>query len=550
MILIAQLRIPCGQGEAGLNRKLNALMEKARVPKNASVEIAKHSIDARKRPELYDVYSVVVDPKVAEAEEDKIIRRIAAVNRKLQCSCYDPKEYHFPEPGQEKLRGRPVVIGAGPAGLFCALLLAEHGYQPLLLERGRAMEERTEDVERFWRTGELNPESNCQFGEGGAGTFSDGKLTTLVNDPAGRTQEIYRRFIAAGAPDCIRYEGKPHIGTDLLKTVIVEIRNKILRLGGEVRFGARVSELILEKGRISGVIVNNTERIDSDVVVLAPGHSARDTIRMLYDSNVKLEQKQFALGFRVIHPQELIDSSQYGISDTDGREKLHLPAASYKLTAKAESGRGVYSFCMCPGGYVVNASSEAGRLAVNGMSNFARDSGFANSAIVMTVGEKDFGSDQPLAGMVFQEKLEEKCYRLGGGNIPVQSFRDFADKCQPEENSSCYQDTERCIKGRAVPAALHTLLPEDLTEDFTFGMEQFGRMIHGYSGDKALIAGLESRTSSPVRIPRTASYEAENIPGLYPCGEGAGYAGGIMSAAMDGMKIAEAIGAKYCPPKP
>ncbi|MBQ1292380.1 MAG: NAD(P)/FAD-dependent oxidoreductase, partial [Lachnospiraceae bacterium] len=508
--------------------------------------IVRHSVDARKKPQLLDVYTVdIVTGKDPETERKALQR-----SKDRRIAVASPRIYSFPASGTGILPERPVVIGAGPAGLFCALYLAEHGYRPVLLERGKPVEERTKDVEWFWKTGVLDPASNCQFGEGGAGTFSDGKLTTLVNDPDGRSEEILRRFVEFGAPEEILYEGRPHIGTDRLRTVIIRLRRAILEAGGDIRYQAEVTGLEMSGGAVRGVRINGREILPASVVVLAPGHSARDTIRQLYADKVPMEQKAFAVGFRVIHPQSLIDFAQYGVSAPQEMQRLHLEASSYKLTAKAASGRGVYSFCMCPGGYVVNASSEPGRLCVNGMSDYARDSGYANSAIVMTVGGADFGSDHPLSGMAFQEKLEEECYRLGRGAIPIESYPDFEKGISEQggaENEAKSEETRLPqIRGACRIAPVHKLLPDALNRDFCEGMRAFDRHIPGYA-ENALVAGLESRTSCPVRIVRNEDCESTGLRGLYPCGEGAGYAGGIMSAAMDGIRIAEKIAVRYAP---
>ena len=594
MLEIAQIRLPCGTSREELVKKAAKLLRLKE--QNFSLRITRHSVDARKKPELLDVYSVAVDLG-NPARERKLAEKLH--NRNVRYM--EPVEYHFPEkkpdgctdeehgiPGSGR---RPVVVGMGPAGLFCALILAEEGYRPLVLERGQAMEQRIRDVERFWRTGELNAGSNIQFGEGGAGTFSDGKLTSNVKDRFGRIGKVLDEFVGAGAPEDIRYENLPHIGTDRLRTVIVSLREKLLACGGEVRFGSIVTDFIVNGDRICGVAVEGPEGSymqDADVVVLAPGHSARDTIRKLAERGVELTQKNYALGVRVSHPQAMIDRCQYGISDPKERNEAGLPAASYKLTAQLPSGRGVYSFCMCPGGYIVNASSEEAGLAVNGMSDYARDSARANSAIVVTVGKEEFGSDDPLAGMHFQEMLERRAYRLADGRIPVESYADFS-RGRDEEGMNCIHSCRKlpeeeaettgglrkmaegeaetagglselaeekpeavcsfrelhaeeaeqlCLKGRSAYAPLHRILPADLLKDLADGMESFERTIPGFTGPDAWVCGLESRTSSPVRIERDGMFQSR-IRGLIPCGEGAGYAGGIMSAAVDGIKAAE-----------
>ena len=577
MIRISQLRLPCGSSAQALENKIRKTL---RMEKKAvSFTIVRHSIDARKKPQLFDTYTLDVDTGMNPREEASLVRRL----KSRDIAIVSPVVYAFPKPGTGTLHHRPVIIGAGPAGLFCALFLAEHGYRPLLIERGRKMEERTADVERFWEEGKFSPLSNVQFGEGGAGTFSDGKLNTQINDKTGRSGEVLRIFTQAGAPASILYESRPHIGTDRLRTVIPNIRRRIEEAGGEVMFDTLCSGFIFEESpeksdgqsirKLKGIRIQSavTDReglqesketeLAAEVAVLAIGHSARDTIEEIFRSGIPMEQKQFAVGFRVAHPQSMIDESQYGFSDQNLMAKMHLSASPYKLTARASSGRGVYSFCMCPGGYIVNASSEEGRVCVNGMSDEGRDSGWANSAIVITVGEKEFGSSDVLAGMHFQRNLEKKAWELGEGCVPVQCYSAFRQEfekrkadCGTEErpsdagpSPSCSPSPSGWIKGAWKEAPLHMLLPGDLTEDFIEGMESFGHKIRGFNSPQALIAGVESRTSSPVRITRGQSLESTGAHGLYPCGEGAGYAGGIMSAAMDGMRIAEAIAAKYAP---
>ncbi len=545
MIRISQLKLPCGHSAQDLENKIRRLLrQKGGQP--LRFEIRRHSLDARKKPQLFDIYTVDVDLGAGIGADKKL----AAKLRSKDIAAVEPSPYRFPEAGAEKMGGRPVVIGAGPAGLFCALMLAEHGYRPILLERGRRVEDRSRDIESYWESGKLDPASNIQFGEGGAGTFSDGKLNTQINDKTGRSDEVLRIFVRAGAPSDILYESKPHIGTDKLREVIPAIRERILAASGEVRFEAQVTDLAIKDGAVRAVILADGDKIETDTVVLAPGHSARDTLLSLYERGIPMQQKAFAVGLRVSHPQSLIDQSQYGLCDPVQMQKLGLTAANYKLTAKASSGRGVYSFCMCPGGYIVDASSEPGRIAVNGMSEHARDSGRANSAIVCTVGPEEFGDSHPLAGMYFQQKLEEKAYRLGSGAVPVQRYirlkENFTRKApEPKPASDEYlQKEDLCIRGKWSEADLSGLLPEALTGDFIEGMEYFDRKIEGFAGPEAVCAGLESRTSSPVRIPRGEDLQAQ-IKGLYPCGEGAGYAGGIMSAAIDGIRVAEAIRRRF-----
>ena len=554
MIRISQLKLPCGHREGDLEKKIRKML---RLPEAQDLrfEIRKHSVDARKKPRLFDIYTVDVDTGKGIRAEQKL----AAKARSKDITAVLLSKYSFPEAGSCKMIKRPVVIGAGPAGLFCALMLAEHGYRPLLLERGKCVEERDRDIKKYWETGVLDPSSNVQFGEGGAGTFSDGKLNTQINDRTGRSEAVLNIFTQAGAPADILYEAKPHIGTDKLMEVIPAIRRRIIEAGGSVRFQARVTQVEIREGAVSAVILAGGTRIETDLVVFAPGHSARDTIESLYKGGIPMEQKAFAVGLRVSHPQSLIDMAQYGLCDKEEMKRLRLSAASYKLTAKAASGRGVYSFCMCPGGYIVDASSEPGRIAVNGMSEHARGSLRANSAIVCTVGPELFGGSHPLQGMAFQRELEEKAFTIGKGAVPVQSYLSLKEQFEGRGNEegkdgNCgphtdpyLKDTDLCIRGRWKAADLSDLMPRELTQDFIEGMEQFERRIAGFAGPEAVTAGVEARTSSPVRIPRGEDLQSE-IRGFYPCGEGAGYAGGIMSAAMDGIRVAEAVRKRFQAP--
>ncbi len=547
MIQISQIKVPCGMERGILEGRIRKILH-LKSQDAFLWHITRHSVDARKKPELYDVYSVNVSFSEGEGRERQLVRKARSRNVIYK----KESSYHMPSPRDNAapLSERPVVVGFGPAGMFCALLLARAGYRPVVLERGEKMDSRIQSVEKFWKDGTLNPESNIQFGEGGAGTFSDGKLTTNVRDSYGRKEKVAEILIQAGAPEDIAYENLPHIGTDILRKVVVNIREEIIRLGGEIRFCSRASQFLFKNGTITGVLVKDPQKsyiLNAKCVVLAPGHSSRDTIRELCRQKLPMKQKAFAIGVRVTHPQSLINQQQYGISDENELKRLHLPSASYKLTAHPASGRGVYSFCMCPGGYVVNASSEPGRLAVNGMSNYARDSGRANSAIVMTVGEEEFGSDDVLAGMKFQEVLEERAFRIADGRIPVEWYPEFREHLDLKtRNLSENESYALCLKGMAAHASLNGLLPRSLEKDFIEGMESFERKIPGFSGKDALVCGLESRTSSPVRILRNEHYESA-VRGLYPCGEGAGYAGGITSAAIDGMKVAEEIISNFRP---
>lgn len=499
------------------------------------VSILKHSIDARKKPTLYQVYTLGVVLKNSKQEE-KIVKRCKNNNVAIQLQ----RDYTFPQSGDTVLQDAPVIIGMGPAGLFCGYMLAKYGYRPILLERGCDVDTRTKDVEEYWNGGTLNPESNVQFGEGGAGTFSDGKLNTLVKDKNGRNKEVLRIFVEFGAPEQILYESKPHIGTDVLKSVVANMRSYIIENGGDVRFGSKVTGIETQDGHLSAVIVNDTDVIKTTQAVLAIGHSARDTFAYLNQLHVSMEAKAFAVGMRVEHPQQLINACMYG-SEYGNR----LPAAPYKLTAQTSVGRGVYSFCMCPGGYVVNASSEAGRIAVNGMSYSDRASHNANSAIIVQVTPQDYDCDGALAGIEFQRQLEEKAYELGKGKVPVQYYGDYRGNTS---SAACDNTINKpCIKGEYTLTNLRGLLPEACEKAFLEGMEQFDKTIHGFAADDAILSGIESRTSSPVRIHRDEELQSPTIKGLYPCGEGAGYAGGITSAAMDGILIAEKIAMQFQP---
>ena len=492
---ISQLKLPVEHTEAQLKKKL---LKTAHIKEQDLKQffIRKRSVDGRKKPELYYVYTV--DLIVANEEHVKKISK-----GKLQT--VQEKNYHIPEHGAKKLRKRPVVIGSGPAGLFCAYLLAFEGYEPLVIERGAPVRERQKVVEQFWKDGILNTASNVQFGEGGAGTFSDGKLNTLVKDKFGRNRFVLETFVKFGAPEEILWESKPHIGTDILIEVVERMREEIIRLGGEFLFHSQVTDILPKENCL---IVNGCHRIETDAAVFAVGHSARDTFQMLFDRNVAMKSKSFAIGVRAEHRQDMIDEAMYG-----RKERGPLGAAAYKLTAQLENGRGVYTFCMCPGGYVVNASSEQGRLAVNGMSYHDRAGENANSAVIVTVTKDDYGSDHPLAGMEFQRRLEKKAWEEGGGNVPIQRFADFCTGTISVKTGNVTPN----IKGKYVFGNVRNIFPPELAESIESGIR-------------------------PVRIVRDKdTLQHIRLKGLFPCGEGAGYAGGITSAAMDGMKVAEAI---------
>ena len=526
MIKVNQLKLPIEHSESALEHKLLKTLHIS-GEQLISYTILKQSIDSRKKNELYYVYVVSV-----ELQKEKAF---LSYNKNPNIVPFTPIKYTFPAEGTLTLKDAPVIIGSGPAGLFCGYELALHGYKPVIIERGMDVEHRTVEVEKFWQTGVLNTKTNVQFGEGGAGTFSDGKLNTLVKDVAGRNREVLEIFVKMGAPEDILYINKPHIGTDILKNVVKNLRQEIVRLGGSVCFEEQLTALDIKNQQLTAIELNTKKRKSVQALVLAVGHSARDTFAMLHQAKLDMEAKAFAVGMRVEHPQEMINMQQY-----KGANSKMLPAASYKLTANTQGGRGVYSFCMCPGGYVVNASSEEDMLAVNGMSYHDRAGANANSAIIVSVTPEDYQAKGPLSGIVFQRELEHKAYMLGQGAIPQQLYGDFKDN----KASSSYGDYESTTKGAHCFANLRTLFPKQINEAFIEGMEHFSRYIKNYNRSDAILSGVESRTSSPVRITRDENYES-NIKGIYPCGEGAGYAGGIMSAAMDGLKVAETIAAKY-----
>ena len=493
----------------------------------SNLVIEKQSLDARDKNEIFYVYECSFKVK----NESDVLRKNKG-NKDL-FKMID-KSYYFDKIGTIKLNKRPVVIGCGPAGLFSALLLAEKGYKPLIIERGEQVDKRIEDVNNFWKTGKLNKNSNVQFGEGGAGTFSDGKLNTLIKDVGNRGRKVLNTFVECGAPREILYSYKPHIGTNKLVSVVKNLREKIISLGGEFRFNTCLTNINVEDNKLKSIEVNNNEIIDTEVLVLAIGHSARDTFKMLYDLGIKMESKPFAVGLRVEHKQDMINLSQYG-----EKYKDILDPATYKLTYKASNNRGVYSFCMCPGGYVVNSSSEEGCLVVNGMSNYERESKNSNSAIVVTVNKEDFG-ESVLDGVKFQRNLESLAYNSCNGKIPVQTLGGFNDNKIEE-----LKDVKPLVKGRYELADLNKILPKEICDSIKEAFPYFGKKIKGFDKGDTILFGVESRTSSPIRIVRDENF-ISSIEGIYPCGEGCGYAGGITSSAIDGIKVSEKIIEKYC----
>ena len=524
MIRVSELKLPIEGNQKALEKKLAKAL-RVPVEEIKAYRIFKRSLDARKKDNIHYAYVVDVEvkneKKILEKNKDKNISETPDLDYKMLT-------------GERKPEKRPVVVGFGPAGMFAGLMLAEMGLNPIVLERGGDVESRKAAVETFWNTGKLDVENNVQFGEGGAGTFSDGKLTTRIKDP--RCRKVLEEMVDAGAPEEILYDAKPHIGTDLLRGVVKNIREKIKALGGEVRFFAKVTGFEWKSDYVAAVLLADGEKIETDDLVLALGHSARDTFELLHAEHFYLEQKPFAMGVRIEHPQKMVDEVQYG-------EAAHkLPAADYRLTYTTEKGRGVYTFCMCPGGYVVAAASEEGRLAVNGMSEHARDGENANSALLVQVYPEDFGSEHPLAGMYFQRELEEKAFVAGGRDFaaPVERVGSFL-KTGTAENV----EVEGTYRPGKKECSMDDIFPDFMTEAMREALPAMGRKLKGFDRPDALLTAVESRSSSPIRIVRDERGMSLQYRGVYPAGEGAGYAGGIVSASVDGILMAEKIAERY-----
>jgi len=486
-----------------------------------NIKLVRRSVDARKKPEVKIVYTVDVQ---VEGSENKILKQSGCKRASLA-----PVSFYRVPKVKGTLEKRPVVVGFGPAGMFAALLLALTGQRPIVLERGLDAVSRHEKVQEFWNTGKLDEMTNVQFGEGGAGTFSDGKLNTGVNNP--RIGWVLEQLVKAGAGEDILFDAKPHVGTDVLLTVVQNIRQRIISLGGEVRFGEKVTDIITKNGKISGVEINGQETLESDHVILAIGHSARDTFETLLARSVPMEPKPFAMGVRIEHPQTTVDMAQYGKLDPV------LPPADYKLVKHLED-RTVYSFCMCPGGFVVAAASESGGVVTNGMSYADRAGENANAALLVSLKPEDFPGNGPLSGMYWQREIEQAAYRISGGyRAPAQRVGDFLagkESAGPGTVTPTYQPG-------VCWCDLHQVLPEKLTTALKTAIPTLDGSLKGFADPNAVLTAPETRSSSPVRILRDDSKQSVGIAGLYPAGEGAGYAGGIMSAAIDGMLCAEAV---------
>ena len=508
-----------------------AILKKLGIPETELVrfDIFKRGVDARKSHAILFAYSLDVEVK----NEEKVL---AKFKKDPHVKPSPDTSYHFVAQAQANLKGRPVIVGFGPAGIFAALILAQSGFKPIVLERGKAVRERTKDTWGLWRQSKLNPESNVQFGEGGAGTFSDGKLYSQIKDPKHYGRKVLQEFVKAGAPEEILYVSHPHIGTFRLVGMVEEMRQNIIELGGEIRFQSRVDDIEIKDGQVQAVVLQNGERIATHHLVLAVGHSARDTFEMIHKRGIYIEAKPFSIGFRIEHPQSLIDQSRYG-------PNAHHPvlgAADYKLVHHAKNGRSVYSFCMCPGGTVVAAASEEGRVVTNGMSQYSRNERNANAGIVVGITpEQDYPGD-PLAGMEFQRKWEARAFELGGKNYqaPGQLIGDFI----AGKPSTKFGKVQPSYTPGVHLTDLSSALPEYAITAIREALPAFAKQIKGFDLPDGVLTGVETRTSSPIRIKRDdETLQSINTKGLYPTGEGAGYAGGILSAAVDGIRIAEAV---------
>ncbi|MDD5275420.1 MAG: NAD(P)/FAD-dependent oxidoreductase [Methylovulum sp.] len=526
MLRITELKLPLNHTEEALR---TALLNRLDISDGqlTAYSICRQGYDARKKNAINLVYTVDVEV----AEQPSVLARLSNVP---QISLTPDCTYRFVGAAPKNLTDRPVVIGTGPCGLFAGLVLAQMGFRPIILERGKEVRERTKDTFGLWRKSIFNPESNVQFGEGGAGTFSDGKLYTRIKDPNHYGRKVLNEFVKAGAPAEILYVSKPHIGTFRLVSMVEQIRATIESLGGEIRFQSRVDVIDIDAGQVRGVRLADGTTIASRHVVLAVGHSARDTFKMLYERGVYIEAKPFSIGFRIEHPQSLIDACLFG--DSAGHPKLG--AADYKLVHHCQNGRSVYSFCMCPGGTVVAATSEAGHVVTNGMSQYSRNERNANSGIVVGITPDDYPG-HPLAGIDFQRQLEAHAFKLGGENYqaPGQLVGDFL----ANRPSTAFGTVLPSYTPGVHLGNLASALPDYAIAALREALPAFDKKIPGFAMNDAVLTGVETRTSSPIRIKRNEVFQSINTQGLYPAGEGAGYAGGILSAAVDGIKVAEAV---------
>jgi len=537
MIRLTEIKLPVEKAPSLLHQEDEiraAILKKLGIPASDLIrfEIFKRGVDARKSHAILYVYSIDVEVK----NETKLL---AKFSRDPHVKPAPDTDYQFVAHAPAEIIERPVVVGFGPAGIFAALILAQAGFRPIVLERGKAVRERTQDTWGLWRKHKLNPESNVQFGEGGAGTFSDGKLYSQIKDPKHYGRKVLQEFVKAGAPEEILYVSHPHIGTFRLVGMVEEMRNTIISLGGEIRFQSRVEDIELENSEVRGVVLQTGERIATRHLLLAVGHSARDTFEMLHQRGIYIEAKPFSIGFRIEHPQSLIDKARYGKSYSEDL-LAKLGAADYKMVHHASNGRSVYSFCMCPGGTVVAATSEEGRVVTNGMSQYSRNERNANAGIVVGISpEQDYPGD-PLAGMRFQRELESRAYELGGSDYcaPGQLIGDFL----ANRPSTRFGEVQPSYTPGVHLTNLDSALPEYAISAIREAIPAFARQIPGFDLADGILTGVETRTSSPIRIKRDdVSLQSINTRGLYPTGEGAGYAGGILSAAVDGIRVAEAV---------